>query len=158
MRPRGFQSGAANPSFRHGHATGGLSPEYRTWQAMMQRCHSTTYHSYADYGGRGIKVCARWQSFENFLADMGLRPPGTSLDRWPDNDGNYEPGNCRWATPTEQNRNQRRNVQIEAFGECRSLAEWCHLLGRNRRIVAQRIRRDRWDAERALQTATGGRH
>jgi hypothetical protein len=75
---------------------------------MHQRCNNPNNHAFDRYGGRGITVCDRWRSFENFLADMGERPPGMSIDRWPDNDGNYEPGNCRWATSREQRLNQRR--------------------------------------------------
>ncbi|HUB09426.1 MAG TPA: hypothetical protein VMB50_20650 [Myxococcales bacterium] len=87
----------------HGHRT----PEWCAWREMRYRCQTPTARAYPQYGGRGIKVCERWQVFENFLADMGRRPsPRHSLDRI-DNDGNYEPGNCRWATSLEQNRNRR---------------------------------------------------
>ncbi len=91
----------------HGHSAAGVtSREYRTWSAMIQRCTNPRYDGYRNYGGRGIEVCERWRTFANFLADMGPRPDGTSLDRV-NNDGNYEPGNCRWATRSEQNSNQR---------------------------------------------------
>lgn len=83
------------------------TPEYDAWYGMITRCTKPNCRSYPYYGGRGIKVCDRWLKFENFLADMGRRPGnGYSLDR-KNNDGNYEPGNCRWATKTEQNRNRR---------------------------------------------------
>lgn len=102
-------------SLIHGHARSGMSagrvtPEYCAWTAMKQRCSNPKCHAFKTHGGRGIRVCERWlNSFKNFLDDMGLRPSRFhSLDRYPDQDGNYEPGNCRWATTKEQARNTRR--------------------------------------------------
>lgn len=107
MAMRGNQT-----ALRHGHARGGMpdSPTYRTWQAMRTRCNNPNRDNADRYFNRDVKICARWDSFENFLADMGERPEGKTLDRWPDISGDYEPGNCRWATPVEQARNTRRNV------------------------------------------------
>jgi hypothetical protein len=97
-------------SFQMGHGrTHGMdgTPTYRSWINMRARCTNPRDHAYLGYGGRGVTVCNRWfNSFENFLADMGAMPAGHQLDRI-DNDGNYEPGNCRWATPAEQMRNTR---------------------------------------------------
>src|SRR5262245_44169457 len=88
----------------HGAAKrGSLTRTYISWAQMLQRCRDTKRKN---YGERGITVCSRWSSFENFLTDMGERPPGLSIDRI-DNDGNYQPDNCRWATPKEQRQNQR---------------------------------------------------
>lgn len=107
-------------SIVHGQAGKNKTPEYRAWGAARNRCFNPTNPKYADYGGRGISVCTRWggdQGFQNFLLDMGQRPAGTSLDRFPNNNGNYEPCNCRWASPTDQRRNQRKCQAIENFSD-----------------------------------------
>ncbi len=97
----------AKDRIQHGHARkGAISTEHKTWMAMIQRCTNPNNNRWRHYGARGISVCDRWLKFENFLADMGLRPKGLTLDR-KNNDGNYEPGNCRWATASEQQRNKR---------------------------------------------------
>jgi hypothetical protein len=97
---------------------------------MIARCSNPNHIGYKRYGGRGITVCERWKGehgFENFLADMGERPRGKSLDRYPDNDGNYEPGNCRWATLPEQNSNQRTNTLVPLGNRKVSMAEFCRI-------------------------------
>jgi hypothetical protein len=93
---------------KHGHAIlGHITPEYNIWNAMKHRCLNPRHKSYKNYGGRGIKICKRWNSFINFLRDMGVRPnPKLSLDRI-NNNGNYCPSNCRWATRHEQRINSR---------------------------------------------------
>lgn len=95
---------------KHGHAKGrsgsSFTPTYRTWQGIIQRCTNPADSSYHRYGARGITVCERWREFTLFLADVGEKPPGTTIDRI-DNSKGYEPGNTRWASVTEQNQNRR---------------------------------------------------
>jgi hypothetical protein len=94
---------------RHGHMSRqGSSPTYNSWKGMIGRCTYEAVSGYCYYGERGVTVCARWRDFTAFLADMGERPAGTTLDRI-DSNGNYEPGNCRWATPKEQVASRRRS-------------------------------------------------
>jgi hypothetical protein len=97
-------------SVTHGQTVGGYTPEYRAWLKMRERCLNPNTEMFPAYGGRGIKICERWKSFENFYLDMGRKPSRNySLDRV-DVDGDYEPGNCRWATANDQARNKRNNT------------------------------------------------
>lgn len=118
-RPHTISCGCVNDAVRrikalkHGF---NRTPTYVTWCAMHARCTNSKLKSFKDYGGRGIRVCDRWKDFANFLADMGERPTGRSIDRI-DVNGNYEPDNCRWATASEQRRNQRPVRAAAAMGE-----------------------------------------
>jgi hypothetical protein len=112
---------------------------YRIWQAMLNRCRNEKTINFKDYGGRGIVVCDRWKAFEQFFADMGEVPTGHSIDRI-DNDGNYEPGNCRWASREEQSRNQRSNVLIEFAGERLPRAQWERRFGMRATTLRSRLR------------------
>lgn len=108
------EAAAASTSARSTHRLTG-TPEHIAWVNMRNRCTNKNHDAFKNYGGRGIAVCDRWQSFEAFLEDVGKRPsPSHSLDRYPDNDGNYEPGNVRWATVLEQRHNQRRTAKAAA--------------------------------------------
>lgn len=125
---------------KHGHGKS-TNPTYSKYQAMKQRCSNPKHKDYPSYGGRGIEVCERWQSFENFLADMGESPEGKSIDR-EDVNGNYEPGNCRWATKKEQANNTRRNTPVTISGVYYpSVAMACEKLGAPYGTVRQRISR-----------------
>jgi hypothetical protein len=113
---------------------------YNSWCSMIARCTKPANHAFSDYGGRGIKVCERWFKFENFLADMGQRPSRMSLGR-KNNDGNYEPSNCRWETQTQQTRNMRSNVIVTVRGITGSLPEVCEHFQVPCQMVRARIRR-----------------
>lgn len=122
---------------KHGHAHRGKHhPLFDLWGAMHNRCRNPRANDYHCYGGRGIKVCDRWKDFQAFLDDMGPRPSSKhSLDRYPDNDGNYEPGNVRWATPAEQAKNKRTTVMLTHGGRTMCLLDWCRELGINQGSV-----------------------
>lgn len=127
------------------------SRAYKAWINMKTRCGNANTHYYKDYGERGIRVCDRWQSFEAFHEDMGDPPSRThSIDRI-ENDGNYEPGNCRWATPTQQVRNRRNNIVVEYRGESKCLSEWAHLTGIPQNTLRYRLSHG-WNADRAFTT------
>lgn len=132
---------------RHGHAT---TPTYLAWSHMKSRCENRNNKDYADYGGRGIRVCDRWQDFANFLADMGEKPSAShSIDRYPDNDGNYEPGNCRWATVLQQANNKRNNRILEFNGRRQTVPEWARELGFAASAIHGRLAKG-WSVEDTL--------
>lgn len=126
------------------------TPAHRSWEQMKQRCQDPNCKDYPWYGGRGIKVCDRWQQFVNFHADMGDRPEGMSLDRV-DNEGDYEPGNCRWATKFEQKHNRSDNVNLTFAGKTQCLAVWARELGLHFETLRHRLLRG-WSTERTLTT------
>lgn len=126
------------------------TPTYASWEAMKTRCTNPRSSSFGDYGARGVRVCDRWrESFAAFLSDMGERPVGKTLDRWPDRRGHYEPGNCRWATKTEQQRNTTANVVLEREGVSLTLGEWAARQGIAQTTLSYRLRHG-WTAEEAL--------
>lgn len=124
--------------------------EYLVWAGVRARCLYPESHAYPRYGGRGITICPTWEDFEVFLADMGRRPPGKTLDR-KDNNAGYSKDNCRWATPKEQARNKRNNRLLEFQGEAKCLAEWAEMYHVRPGKVWARLNRG-WPIERALLT------
>lgn len=140
---------------RDGHPVHGMSktPTWISWAAMLQRCNDPKCVSFPRYGGRGVSVCSQWKDFQAFLADMGGRPEGTSIDRFPNGKGNYEPGNCRWATLKQQARNMSNNRFFTHDGKTLILAEWAELQHINSSTIRTRLR-DGWGIERALTTPT----
>lgn len=140
---------------KHGDAgTGKKTLEYNSWIHMRTRCNCPSNSRYPLYGGRGIRVCARWDKYENFLADMGRKPTAKhSLDRI-DVNGNYEPGNCRWATQLTQMNNVRRNILIEWRGQKKSARRWALDLGYSEDLIRVRYHR----AENAHQLSSARLH
>jgi len=138
MRGRDFSHGMTN------------CPEFTTWQGMKARCLNKNSAMYKHYGGRGITVCPEWlgrRGFARFFADVGWRPSAKhSLDRI-DPNGNYEPGNVRWATPEEQQRNRRNNRWLTKDGQTKVLVEWEGILGIDRTTISTRLRRGMSDEE-----------
>lgn len=141
---------------KHGYnRQGSRSPEYNAWCNMRSRVGNPKNNKHEHYGGRGIKVCDRWlESFENFIADMGDKPtPQHSLDRI-DNDGDYCPENCQWATKKQQLRNTRRCHLVTCNGVTRTLAEWEEITGIQRRTIHYRLKAG-WPVEEALSSKQG---
>jgi hypothetical protein len=122
------------------------SPEYRVWASMLERCRNPNTVGYPRYGGRGIKVCERWDSFDNFIADMGRRPSGDYSIEREDNDGNYEPSNCRWATREEQAYNRTKTILIDYRGAKITTLEASKISGLSTNIVKTRWFKG-WSAE-----------
>ncbi len=137
-------------SATHGHTREGVpaSPTYTSWRAMMQRSHSGSSKDAVRYLARGITVCDRWLSFETFLADMGERPAGTTLDRI-NNAKGYEPGNCRWATQRVQSQNKTTARLVTANGETLNVAEWARRMGVSRQVIRHRLEAG-WKPELAV--------
>lgn len=133
------------------------SPTYNVWSTMQQRCGNPNATGYSYYGGRGISVCERWKTFENFLADMGEQPARRmSIDRI-DVNGNYEPGNCRWLSMTKQQLNRRNNRRITLGGLTQTVKEWCIDLKMSEELFRSRLKQG-WTPEEVVTTPNQGQH
>lgn len=133
--------------------------EYKSWSQMKRRCNDESGKDYPDYGGRGIKVCERWNDFKNFIEDMGSCPKGMSIDRIKNNLG-YSPDNCKWSTPSEQARNRRSNRLLTLGGETKTLAQWAEEKQIDSATIRRRIDAYHWSVLEAITTPvaqTGGR-
>lgn len=126
------------------------TPTYRSWNGMVARCTNPRAPNYQDYGGAGVSVHERWRDFASFFSDMGERPEGTTLDRIHVT-GNYEPGNCRWASSVEQQRNKRNNHMLTANGETRCISEWAEITGIQKVTIRARITKG-WSHDDAVNT------
>lgn len=127
---------------------------YQCWCDMRDRCNNPKHPRYARYGGRGIKVCQRWGSFENFVLDMGLKPAGMTIERI-DNNGNYTPKNCKWATYREQNKNKVTTTTYTYKGKTQTIEEWAAEYGMGRTTLSNRIHRDGRTIAEALEQPVG---
>lgn len=127
---------------------------YWVWADMLSRCRNPNHRQFKNYGGRGITVCDRWSLFENFEADMGVRPEGGMLDRR-ENDGPYSPENCRWATRQEQNSNRRNCIYVPHGTEKVTLKEYCRREALPYRAIVKRIQDRNWPIGLALSAPVG---
>jgi len=139
---------ARETQLKHGHSLNKPSSTYQSWRGMKERCLNPKNKAFRWYGKEGIKVCERWLNFENFLADMGERPKGTSLDRI-DSSGDYRKENCRWILSTKQQTNTRQNVVLTFNGLSMCIADWARKLNIPYGTLQQRIKKG-WTVERAL--------
>lgn len=130
------------------------SSEYVSWKSMKLRCLNEKATGYSRYGGAGIGICDRWMSFENFYADMGVRPKGSTLDRI-DNTKGYCPENCRWSTKKDQCNNRNNNVRLEYQGEVKTVAQWARSIGVKHSTLKNRLRLG-WSVDRALGVKVRG--
>lgn len=141
-----------HPRTKHGHCTGGVPPEYNVWSTMKARCSNPNHKDFHNYGGRGISVCHRWRKFENFISDMGFRPSVKHTLERRDNNKDYCPSNCRWATQKEQQNHRRNNHLITRAGRTQTLQQWADELGMNRQMIYKRIVLRGWSVDKALTT------
>lgn len=128
-----------------------LHPLYSTWSGMHSRCNNKNQKSYEGYGGRGINICERWYDVNNFIEDMGQKPSKQHKLERIDNDADYCPENCRWATNIEQANNTRKNRFLEYKGQTKSITEWARIVGIDSRTISYRILHG-WSVEDALET------
>jgi len=127
-------------------------PEYNIWNTMLSRCNNQKAEKYPDYGGRGIKVCEEWYTFENFIKDMGFRPTAQHSIERKDNFGNYCKDNCIWATREEQQNNKRNNLKLTIGGITKSAKEWAKETGLSYKLIWQRKKRG-WNDEKCLNSS-----
>lgn len=160
-----FGRGLCNAHYQRVTKLGALNPEvpikkqgkhglhkhsmYNIWQGIIRRCENQKCKAYPRYGGRGITVCERWHTLENFIEDMEPRPAGMSIERI-DNNSNYEPSNCRWSSAKEQANNTRSNRRLTLNGETRTLSGWAEKLGLAVGTISSRLNRDGWPIEKVL--------
>lgn len=138
--------------FKHGKAR---SKTWRAWNDMKQRCLNPRNSQYIRYGGRGVTICVRWHNFINFLNDLGESPPKAYLDRI-DNNGNYEPSNCRWATPRESGNNRSTNRFITYKGKTKTIAEWTHYFNFKIDHIRSRLRMG-WSVRDTIEIPVGAK-
>ena len=127
------------------------SPIYTTWKLMMQRCYNVNNKNYKDYGQRGITVCQEWHSFDNFFNDMGSRPKKFTIERI-NNNGNYEPSNCKWVSRLEQACNRRNSNLLTFRGQTFCISQWARITGISQKTIWKRVYSYEWPVEKALTT------